>query len=144
MVIYTLATAMALAGQCEVITTVQSVDVLPGMEVDARQYYEKGWTAARRIAVDRGVIAGYELLVARPSSEDTEIVLITRYRDKQQFNDREKNFASIFEAMGFEGPLTVNGKGRSAMIGSDYGAEQLTQVFSSTGDCGLPGHPPAR
>lgn len=133
--------AAALAAQCQTVTTVETVDIRPGMEVEAREYYRRGWMAAREEAVRRGVIQGFELLVARPSDEHAELVLITRYADTDQFDNREANFAAVFDSIGLSGPIVVDGKARDELLERPRGGDNYHSFSSDSGNCLIPGHP---
>ncbi len=132
--------ATAMAAQCHTITTVNTIDIHPGMEAQSRAYYRQGWRAARQIALERGLIAGYEMLITSQKSDQPEVVLITRYANDQQYAAREENFIAIFEEIGLDGPITIDGLSRSEMLGPTKGAEDYRVFYSDTGTCPIPGH----
>lgn len=129
------------AASCEAITTINVIDIKLGMTREAREYYEAGWAASRRIAADRGLIAGYNLLVSESGVTDKpEIVLVTIYANRAQYAAREEHFQEIFREMDLAGPLLIDGKSRAEILGAVEGAEDYRSVFASSGDCGVPGH----
>ncbi|MHA7818798.1 MAG: hypothetical protein ACX930_04015 [Erythrobacter sp.] len=129
------------ASVCEAITTVNVVDIQPGMTREARAYYEAGWAAARKIAAERGLIADYNLLVSESGvTDDPEILLITTYANREQYAAREEHFQAIFREMELDGPILIEGRSRAEILGTVEGAEDYRSVFASGGDCGVPGH----
>ena len=136
------ALALTAAAQCAAITTVNTIDVMPGMAAEARAYYREGWAASREEAVRRDVIDSYALLASqRGESEHPEIILITRYRDAEQFAVAEERFQDIFKSLDLPRPLLIDGKTRAELVGPVVGADDYRVVYSSEGDCGVPGHP---
>ncbi|MDJ0977234.1 MAG: hypothetical protein QNI87_01725 [Erythrobacter sp.] len=135
------AAPIAPSASCEAVTTLNVVDIQPGRAIEARRYYETGWAAARKVALERGYISDYSLLVSQAGqSEEPEIVLITRYRDKRQFAAGEERFQEIFAELDLPQPLLVDGLSRDAILGPFRGADDYRLIFSSGGSCAIPGH----
>ena len=144
MILATLALAAAAPAtpqMCGAITTVELVEIKPGMTREARAYYEAGWAAARKVAAKRGQIASYELLVSEGGvGTEPEVVLITTYADRAQYEAREEHFRAIFDEIGLDGPIVVEGKSRGEILGTTIGSDDYRSVYASSGDCGVPGH----
>lgn len=135
------AAAPATPEMCRAITTVELVEVKPGMTREARAYYKAGWAAARKVALKRGQIADYELFVSESGvGTEPEVVLITTYADRAQYEAREEHFLAIFDEIGLDGPITVEGKSRNEIFGATVGSGDYRSVYASSGDCGVPGH----
>lgn len=113
----------------ESLWTVNTAKVKPGMYAYALRYYQAAWLPARQEALRRGVIGSFRLLEAKSEhAKEAEFVLITEYANEQQFADREKNFESIFAAMGRTGPVMIDGKGRAEIFSSLGGLEDYREV----------------
>ena len=135
------ALSAAAPDQCEAISTINVIEVQPGMTRQARAYYQQGWAAAREVAVKRGVIDSYNLLVSQSGvSDEPEIILITNYSDRAQFEASEDRFQAIFKELDLPRPLLLDGLGRDQILGPVEGADDYRSVYSSDGDCGVPGH----
>lgn len=127
---------------CEAITTVNVIEVQPGKTREARAYYRTGWASAREVALERGVIASYNLLVSESGvSEEPEVILITTYQNRAQFDQAEERFQAIFEELDLPRPLLIEGLTRAQILGPIEGAEDYRTVYSSLGNCAVPGHP---
>lgn len=135
--------AAPLPEPCEAITTVNVIDVMPGRTREARQYYRSGWEAARKVALERGAIAGYSLLVSQSGeSAEPEIVLITTYANSDQFERAEDEFQAIFAELDLPRPFLIEGLTRAEIVGPVKGSDDYRTIISSSGNCAIPGHSP--
>lgn len=93
---FLLVTTLSFAQQTEKITTLDFVKIKDGHREEALYYYENNWKAFREIALERGYIAGYEiLLTAADSIADFDIILITEYADSLQLQQIEERFQQV-------------------------------------------------
>jgi len=59
-------------------------------------YYENNWKTLRDIALKKGFIHSYELLISETDSvTNFDVILITRYKSEEQFNQGEERFQKI-------------------------------------------------
>ena len=91
------------------ITTIDYVKTKPGEQTDYIQFLEKNWIVAREKAKEKGFILSYKYEI---TNTDTlaDIRLITVYRDKLAFDDRENIFKQIFKEYFPNGAILINGK----------------------------------
>ncbi len=89
-----------------VLETIDFVKVKDGKRDEARYFYENNWRFYRAAAVKRGVIYSFEYIDAQ-SDKDTsfDIILITRYRGDEQYQNREKAFEPIIKELTPNGPF---------------------------------------
>ncbi len=93
-------------GLAETVTSVDVVKVIDGHVEETLYYYQSNWAKYRREALAQGFIAGYRLLVDRDSEDDTVVLLMTDYADREQYEAREEHFGPIMDAAG--GPKLLN------------------------------------
>lgn len=91
------------------VAVTELVKVVNGKRDEAVFYYRNNWMKLREEAVKRGYIESFELQVGDPKEEaDFDIVLITRYRDKAQFDASEPNFQKLIKELLPIGPVRMN------------------------------------
>ena len=92
--------------------TIDFVKIKDGKRDEAIYFYENNWRFYRAEAVKRGVIDSYELIDARSDKDAAfDLILITRYRGEDQFNNREAAFEPIIKQLTPNGPfLKFNSK----------------------------------
>jgi hypothetical protein len=82
----------------ERITTLQFVQVVDDRWDEALYYYKSNWKELREKAVDQNIITSYEFIrTERTEDYPIDIILITTYKDENQFQKREENFGKIME-----------------------------------------------
>ncbi len=85
----------------EAITTMDFVQILEGRKSETLFYYENNWKVHREKALAKGYIKSYQLLeAAQGDGPAFDIVLITTYANREQYNNREENFGLLIEAHG--------------------------------------------
>ena len=92
--------------------TVLAIDfmrTLPGEQADYLKFVEQNWMAAREEAKKQGYVAGYEVIVRSPETEDWDVMLITEYVDAETHQRREAIFEAMFERPEFH-TKPVSGK----------------------------------
>ena len=82
---------------------------------DALFFFENGWKVLRDSAFRAGAISGYQLLKVENDTSGIAIVLMTRYRDKQQFDRREAFFQPLIKTVFANRTLFQNGFRREDM-----------------------------
>lgn len=84
------------AQQEEKITTMDFVQVVNGHQAEAIYYYENNWQILREKAIKKGYIHSYQFLET-PYSEEApfDLILITTYKNKAQYEMSEKNFGEL-------------------------------------------------
>ncbi len=66
-----------------------------GQLPDLVQFFEQNWAGARQYGKKKKYIADYQWFVL-PNNADYQVVLMTKYRDQAQYEQREANFQKIF------------------------------------------------
>ena len=90
------------------IVTVDFVRVLNGNTQEALYYYEHNWKQHRIEAARRGFISSYQMLVRISEEGETDILLMTGYASREQYDDREANFAIVMNRGEGNGPVLLN------------------------------------
>ena len=85
----------------ERITTLDFVQILNGNRAEAVHYYEHNWKALRVKAAKLGYIHSFELLETPiTESEPFHFILITTYKNGEQYEKREEHFGKLIEERG--------------------------------------------
>ena len=108
-IVFSLLLLLPLSSFAEVVT-VDFVKVLNNNEPEAVFYYENNWKQHRIKALDRGFISSYKLLVRTSDDGNTDILLITGYASKAEYEAREENFGIAMADRQPDGPLLLNEK----------------------------------
>lgn len=108
-IVLTILAFLPLTSLAEVVT-VDFVKVLNGNDKEAVFYYENNWKQHRIRAAKKGFISSYKLLVKTSDDGQTDILLITGYASRSQYDDREKNFAVVMRDARKDGPVMMNDK----------------------------------
>lgn len=90
------------------IWAVDYVKAKEGQLTDLLEFFRLNWAAARVQAKKKHYIQDYKLYVL-PEAIDYQVVLMTKYKDQTQYDQREANFKKIF-AQFKPLPIPVNGK----------------------------------
>ncbi|MEO0435550.1 MAG: hypothetical protein AAF098_01440 [Pseudomonadota bacterium] len=90
------------------ISSIDLVRVKNGNLEEALFYYEHNWLVYRQRALERGLISGFDLLLDDQHESGPLLMLLTKYKDKKQFEQREENFATVMPAD--RQPLLANEK----------------------------------
>jgi len=83
------------------ITTIDFVQILNEHKKEAIYYYENNWKVLREMATINGHIHSYQLLET-PYTEEApfDLMLMTTYQNKTQYDLREKHFAELIAEKG--------------------------------------------
>jgi thiol-disulfide isomerase/thioredoxin len=86
--------------------TIDFIKIKDGRRDDARFYYENNWRFFRAAAAKRGVIDSYEYIDTISDKDPAfDIILITRYRNEEQFRNSESAFEPIIKELTPNGPF---------------------------------------
>lgn len=81
------------------ISTIDFVEVLNDNRSEAIYYFENNWKVLRERAIEKGYIDSWQLLEVEATPEAPfSLMLITTYKNDQQYADREKNFQELIAA----------------------------------------------
>ena len=95
--------------QAPVYTVIEFVKFKNGNTKQAEYFYENNWKLYREEAKKRNVIASFDMLPADPEAEGKfDLMLITRYRGKEQFDNSEKGFEPILKTLRPNGPALLD------------------------------------
>ncbi|MDX1939215.1 MAG: hypothetical protein SFU99_01605 [Saprospiraceae bacterium] len=95
------------------IWAVDYIKAKEGQLPDLLQFFELNWKGARKYAKKHKYVEDYQWYVL-PYNTDYQVVLMTKYKDQAQYDQREENFQKIF-AKYKPKPILVNGKGSRDM-----------------------------
>ena len=83
------------------ISTMDFVQILNENREEALYYFQNNWKALREMAISRGYIHSFDVLET-PASADApfELILITTYKNKEQYDAREEHFRELIDEKG--------------------------------------------
>ena len=84
------------------------VKIKDGRAAEADFFYENNWKLYREAAKKKALIDSYEIIKAEKPGGSYDILLVTRYRGKEQFETSEKNFEPILKELRPDGPKLLN------------------------------------
>ncbi|MEP2669678.1 MAG: hypothetical protein ABJH04_11815 [Cyclobacteriaceae bacterium] len=91
--------------QDERITTIDFVQILNDNREEAVYYFQNNWKVLRDMAVERGYIDSFQVLeVPASEKEPFQLMLITTYVHKGQYDLREDHFRELISE---KGPLKL-------------------------------------
>ena len=91
------------------ISTVDFVRVKDNHFEEAVFYYENNWKRHREAALEKGFILSYTLLINIEQDDEMAILLITEYKDRNQYEEREENFEIVMAVTQKDGRKLLNG-----------------------------------
>jgi len=102
LLIITLSVAVNCFAQDETrISTMEFVQILNNNRAEALFYFKNNWQKLREKALAKGYIYSFQLLETKASEEaDFELILVTTYRDQEQYDLREEHFRELIDAGG--------------------------------------------
>lgn len=102
-------TCYAQTARGQQLTTLDIVKVNASYEKEALYFYQENWKAFRELALQKGVISGYEMhRTATDSTQHFQLILITRYPDSTALANSEENFRPIMKEVSPQGPRMLN------------------------------------
>lgn len=87
---------------------VDFVQIKNGKRDEAFFFYQNNWKVYRDVALSKGQIKSFKLLVASDTLSQFDIMLITEYADSIQWSASEKNFQKIISEVSPNGPRLLN------------------------------------
>lgn len=93
----------------ETIVLMDFVKIKNGKREEAIFYYENNWKIYREIALKKGFIESFEIIEIAPNETNRfDLILITRYKNEEQYKASEKNFEPILKEIRPNGPMLKN------------------------------------
>lgn len=92
------------------IVIIDKVEVLNQNFEEAIFYYQNNWEEARKIALRKGYISDYSILINTDSGSKEHIYLITKLENEIAYQDMESNFEKVFKSMNRDKPKLLNEK----------------------------------
>jgi len=85
----------------EKITTIEFVEILNNNKNEALFYFQNNWKVLRDKATAKNYIQSYQLLETQKSDDAPfQIILMTTYQNKKQYDQREKHFQELIKQSG--------------------------------------------
>lgn len=83
------------------ISTMDFIQILNGNKDEALYYYQNNWKILRDMAKKKGYIHSFQMLET-PAGEDEsfQLILITTYTNKEQYDLREDHFRELIKEKG--------------------------------------------
>lgn len=81
------------------ITTFEQINVINNHVEEAKYYYQNNWKVLRDMALEKEYIDSYNLLFSE-EGEVPHFILLTSYKDKEQFDSREAHFSELIASLG--------------------------------------------
>ena len=82
------------------ISTIDFVQVLNDNKEEVIYYYQNNWRVLREMAIKKGYIHSFQLLETPIDGEPFQFMLITTYKNEEQYDLREDHFAELIEERG--------------------------------------------
>lgn len=83
------------------VSSLDFIQVINNNTKEAAFYYQNNWEILRKMAIKKGYINSYQFLETKPSKETPfSYILITTYKNKTQFEQREKHFQELIKEKG--------------------------------------------
>ena len=83
------------------ISTIDFIQILKNNKKEVEFYYQSNWEVLRKMAMKKNYIDSYQLLETKPTKDAPfSFMLITTYKDKAQFDQREPHFQELIKAKG--------------------------------------------
>ncbi len=102
LLVFILSAGTLLYGQRnQTITTIDFVQILNGNESEAKYYFQNNWRVLRESAIEEGYIISFQVMET-PFTEEApfHLMLVTTYRNKEQYDLREENFGELIKELG--------------------------------------------
>lgn len=90
------------------VSVIDFVKIKNNRRDEALYFYNNNWKVYRKIAVKKGYISSYKMLLTRPGNSGYDIMLVTTYKDSIQQKNSEANFAEIIKTERPNGPKLLN------------------------------------
>jgi len=113
---------VAFAQNDEKISSMDFVQIQNDNVAEAMHYYENNWKVLRKLALEKRYIDSYQLLKSEYTKDTPfHLILVTTYKNKVQFEAREKHFQELINSL--DGLNLLNnkkpGEFRKTLFGTD-------------------------
>ena len=100
-ILFLLFTTLSFGQKNGPLSTMDFVQIINDNREETLFYYNNNWKKLREEAIKKEYILSYQLLDVE-ATEDApfDIILITTYIDKEQYDKREEHFSELIEARG--------------------------------------------
>lgn len=99
---------ISIPGFAQEISTMDFVKTVDENREELIYYYENNWKVLRDIALEKGYIESYELMtILEGSTSGFDVILVTRYKNEDEFNKAEERFQAIIEEVQKSGGLKL-------------------------------------
>lgn len=99
--LFILGLSIVIFSQTRIITVFEAVKIKNDKRAETLFYYENNWKQLRVSALEKGYIHSFELFEAKADEKaDFDVVLITRYKNKKQFDKSEERFQELIKQRG--------------------------------------------
>ena len=93
--------SLAYGQQDDRISTIDYVQILNGNKAEAVYYYQNNWRALRKMALENDYIDSFQILETPFTEEEPfQLMLITTYANKEQYDLREDHFGELIKEIG--------------------------------------------
>ena len=83
------------------ITTIDFVQILNDNKAEATYYFQNNWKVLRDMAMEKGYIHSFQVLEVPLSEEEPfQLMFVTTYTNKVQYDLREDHFAELIKEKG--------------------------------------------
>lgn len=99
---------ISIPGFAQEISTMDFVKTVDENREELVFYYENNWKVLRDIALEKGYIESYELMTTLEDSDSGfDVILVTRYKNEDEYNKAEERFQGIIEEVQKKGGLKL-------------------------------------
>lgn len=99
---------ISIPGFAQEISTMDFVKTVDENREELIYYYENNWKVLRDIALEKGYIESYELMTTFEDSDSGfDVILVTRYKNEDEYNKAEERFQGIIEEVQKSGGLKL-------------------------------------
>jgi hypothetical protein len=92
---------IAYGQQDDRISTIDYVQILNGNKAEAVYYYQNNWRVLRKMALENDYIDSFQILETPFTEEEPfQLMLITTYANKKQYDLREDHFGELIKEIG--------------------------------------------
>ena len=100
-ILFIISVQFSFAQKSERISTVDFVQIVNENSEEALFYYQHNWKVLREMALEKNYISSYEIMETSYSEEAPfHFMLITTYKNKLQYEAREKHFQELIKIKG--------------------------------------------
>ncbi len=90
------------------VAVLEFVEILDGQIEEAMYYYENNWKRLREIAIKRGDIDDFKIMMDSSDSSSIKLYLYTEFPGKYALEKSEERFGHIIQEVSSKGPKLLN------------------------------------